>query len=283
MTRLLLILLACLSVTFLGCDDDGGTDGTGGSGAAGGTGGEGGAGAAGGAGGEGGAGAAGGAGGEGGAGAAGGAGGEGGAGAAGGTGGEGGAGAAGGSGGEGGAGAAGGTGGEGGAGAAGGTGGEGGAGAAGGAGGMGGAGGEPACLPEAGFGRPDPEGNADVPCCEGLVRVPGTSPGVNGCFGEEGTYACTLCGNGECGLGENSCNCPADCMAAECIPEGGRLDINDPNAMCCPGFFPGDCMTIDENDACVMCEGVASICINSGDGVCGEGENRCNSNIDRAP
>ena len=106
---------------------------------------------------------------------------------------------------------------------------------------------------------------------------------MNGCFGDEGTYACTLCGNGECGPGENACNCPADCMAQDCVPLAGTFSINDVGAMCCQGLFPVDCMILDANDACVMCEGGGSVCVNAGDGMCGEGENRCNSNIDCAP
>jgi hypothetical protein len=216
----------------------------------------------------------------GGAGAAGGAGGEGGAGATGGAGGQGGAGAAGGAGGQGGAGAAGGAGGQGGAGAAGGAGGQGGAGAAGGAGGVGGE--MVPCLPEGGFGRAAQEGDdPEAACCDGLIRVPGTSPGVNGCFGEDGTYACTQCGNGECGLGENHCNCAADCEAPpECVPAGGEIPLDNPELQCCQGLFASECSRPTAAGACEMCPGGVSVCVNCGDGQCGEGESRCNCAID---
>ena len=31
-------------------------------------------------------------------------------------------------------------------------------------------------------------------------------------FNLDPTRICTRCGNGQCGAGENRCNCPADCM-----------------------------------------------------------------------
>jgi hypothetical protein len=30
-----------------------------------------------------------------------------------------------------------------------------------------------------------------------------------------GTKVCTMCGDGTCGVGENSCNCPSDCPAVD--------------------------------------------------------------------
>jgi len=49
-------------------------------------------------------------------------------------------------------------------------------------------------------------------CCEGLTAIGGCGP-VDGECGEgcSGGVVCTNCGNGECGLGENICNCPDDC------------------------------------------------------------------------
>jgi hypothetical protein len=57
-------------------------------------------------------------------------------------------------------------------------------------------------------------------CCMGLVSVstsePLDAPDSDGgtCstpFNLDPTRICTRCGNGQCGTGENRCNCPADC------------------------------------------------------------------------
>ncbi len=54
-------------------------------------------------------------------------------------------------------------------------------------------------------------------CCEGLVAVPDHFPGDDGfCVGPNcPCFVCTRCGtDGECGLDENVCNCPGDCLGA---------------------------------------------------------------------
>jgi len=63
----------------------------------------------------------------------------------------------------------------------------------------------------------EPEGAAAsskyfTQCCAGLTQVLDVRP-VNGqCVQFGPDYGiCTRCGNGTCGAGENSCNCPADC------------------------------------------------------------------------
>jgi hypothetical protein len=52
-------------------------------------------------------------------------------------------------------------------------------------------------------------------CCQGLRFTDNTTkPASDGlCQQTDGIYnaICTNCGNGECGLGENKCNCPSDC------------------------------------------------------------------------
>ena len=115
---------------------------------------------------------------------------------------------------------------------------------------------------------------------------------------------CAKCGNGECGMGEDRCNCPEDC---ELCPDG--LCGPEENVSICPE----DC-----EDACVKeghssrrfecCEGLTAVnkmeyedgvcynysteyhpstCINCGDGICRQiedtamavylsGENKCN-------
>ena len=53
------------------------------------------------------------------------------------------------------------------------------------------------------------------PCCPGLLRIRGyetTSMASGQCLASKGGYEiCTLCGNGQCGTGEDICNCPQDC------------------------------------------------------------------------
>jgi hypothetical protein len=51
-------------------------------------------------------------------------------------------------------------------------------------------------------------------CCVGLKAINLRSPdGSGGCMPPStGAMVCALCGNGFCGLGENGCNCPADCL-----------------------------------------------------------------------
>ncbi|MDD5309121.1 MAG: hypothetical protein PHU25_17550 [Deltaproteobacteria bacterium] len=50
-------------------------------------------------------------------------------------------------------------------------------------------------------------------CCPGLTPIGCTSPESDGgiCDSCSGAQPCTRCGNGHCGVGENRCNCPADC------------------------------------------------------------------------
>ncbi len=49
-------------------------------------------------------------------------------------------------------------------------------------------------------------------CCEGLTAVSVSFVGDTGiCATQTDSSMCTKCGNGECGLGENICNCPKDC------------------------------------------------------------------------
>jgi hypothetical protein len=49
-------------------------------------------------------------------------------------------------------------------------------------------------------------------CCAGLGKVPCDAPDAEGqCQSCDGASVCVACGDGQCGLGENPCNCPADC------------------------------------------------------------------------
>jgi len=67
------------------------------------------------------------------------------------------------------------------------------------------------CVPEGeGYTTFDP---AIQGCCEGLVAIQEAwydeETGV--CGGVGNAFVCTYCGNGDCGPGENYCNCPEDC------------------------------------------------------------------------
>ena len=50
----------------------------------------------------------------------------------------------------------------------------------------------------------------DPPCCEGLVQVALTVDKQE-CASAPDANVCAKCGDGTCGLGEDTCNCPADC------------------------------------------------------------------------
>ena len=49
-------------------------------------------------------------------------------------------------------------------------------------------------------------------CCPGLTTIEAAEPlPGGGCMSIADVAVCTFCGDGACGLGENICNCPADC------------------------------------------------------------------------
>jgi len=49
-------------------------------------------------------------------------------------------------------------------------------------------------------------------CCSGLTKIGNDKVSDELCAVlTNGSFRCSYCGNGVCGLGENSCNCPSDC------------------------------------------------------------------------
>lgn len=61
-------------------------------------------------------------------------------------------------------------------------------------------------------------GEECLSCCSGLTGVGILSWNEQyGCIGITG-YVCTRCGDGNCGTGENICNCPADCSSPSPSP-----------------------------------------------------------------
>jgi cysteine-rich repeat protein len=59
-------------------------------------------------------------------------------------------------------------------------------------------------------------------CCEDLVSVSNARRDSEGdcAVNDDGSFLCTLCGDGVCGLGENACNCPDDCLNLPIAPCG---------------------------------------------------------------
>ncbi len=73
----------------------------------------------------------------------------------------------------------------------------------------------PGCLPEGAEIVPAPDAGAVTPCCEGLTRAEayrGSILRLDSCVPEGNGHAfCIRCGDGRCGVGENTCSCEADC------------------------------------------------------------------------
>lgn len=86
---------------------------------------------------------------------------------------------------------------------------------------------------------------APEPCCEGLVEGPKEDL-VNGeCIPlEKPRRICTNCGDGWCGIGENTCNCPDDCeyfyAFMDCVRCMGD-DTEWEGHPCCTDTFDSDC------------------------------------------
>jgi|GEM_PF-3590870 len=71
----------------------------------------------------------------------------------------------------------------------------------------------PSCIPEGGSAAVVP---GALECCPGLTAIGCSAPDEFGVCQEcVGAFYCTKCGNGICGLGENKCNCPQDCLTGE--------------------------------------------------------------------
>jgi|GEM_PF-2176321 len=62
-------------------------------------------------------------------------------------------------------------------------------------------------------------------CCSGLTAI--SSCTADGICPNDGSSICAYCGNGVCGLGENSYTCPADCAVQEAKECSARLSAGD--------------------------------------------------------
>lgn len=73
----------------------------------------------------------------------------------------------------------------------------------------------PACLPEGTEIRGEADARPSAECCPGLTRSPvykGSIARLDQCEQEgDGHAFCIRCGDGKCGVGENTCSCDADC------------------------------------------------------------------------
>lgn len=82
------------------------------------------------------------------------------------------------------------------------------------------------CLPCIGEGERGSMFDDDV-CCPGLARISNATPWEHGmCIATpDGSFFCAYCEDGECGPGENICNCPEDCTPViECEADRDCLD-----------------------------------------------------------
>lgn len=135
----------------------------------------------------------------------------------------------------------------------------------------------PECLDEGERGR---DSDPSARCCDDLDEVVCGEPfGGGGCSGEVDCFVCVHCGDGECGTGENICNCEADCRdEPECIPEGLRGSgwVFVP---CCDDLGSISCSEPVEDGMCLTMSD-CYVCADCGDGVCGPGENVCNCDRD---
>ena len=128
----------------------------------------------------------------------------------------------------------------------------------------------------------------DAHCCPGLTQIydtwPEYSDGDYSCIVNiVAGYVCTQCGDGICGIGENVCNCPEDCLP--CKKEGERFnEFEEPHARCCPGLVKAfDCFPDDDTGNCICPLCPCYVCIKCGDGECGIEENICNCPEDCPP
>jgi hypothetical protein len=137
---------------------------------------------------------------------------------------------------------------------------------------------EEECVGEGGSGPVIPDGPE---CCEGLEHISCATPGSEGiCAEVDGVFCCTYCGDGDCGLGENYCNCGVDCSEeADCVGEGESHAVVPDAPDCCPGLVSVGCDAVGSDGSCIPCMGVV-YCTKCGDGTCGPGENACRCPVD---
>lgn len=136
------------------------------------------------------------------------------------------------------------------------------------------------CVPEGGSVPVVP--NAPD-CCPGLSKIGCEAPDQSGqCTPCVGASFCTYCGDGDCGLGENRCNCPSDCKG-ECLGLGGKFMSFDVKDKCCEGLVPSPDCIVEAGGLCACPDCPCYICLACGDGICGPYEHECNCPSDCPP
>ncbi len=76
--------------------------------------------------------------------------------------------------------------------------------------------------------------NPNAKCCQGLEAK--SQYDLRTCIALPGMkFVCVNCGDGNCGLGENKCNCPQDCPE-KCAEEGETIPVVPNPPKCCNGL-----------------------------------------------
>ncbi|HOU54029.1 MAG TPA: hypothetical protein PLQ97_08890 [Myxococcota bacterium] len=131
----------------------------------------------------------------------------------------------------------------------------------------------PDCVPEGGSIPVAPDAPS---CCPGLSSIACDRPGEDGtCQPCVGAALCARCGDGDCGPGENPCNCPEDCPRP-CLGLGSRFLDTGAGDQCCEGLLAAPDCDLVEGPACSCPKCACYLCIPCGDGICGPYEHFCN-------
>jgi len=120
-------------------------------------------------------------------------------------------------------------------------------------------------------------------CCEGLDSK--SKYDLDSCIAlPNDEFTCINCGNEECGLGENKCNCPEDCEEETLCLGVGDYSFAV-SGKCCAGLKENEiCWVVTDDGKCVDSNCSYYSCIDCGDGVCDASvdslgkplENKCN-------
>lgn len=112
-------------------------------------------------------------------------------------------------------------------------------------------------------------GKTNENCCNGLFDIFSVYPLSDGtCPQPSGiSFICAACGNGVCGLGENQCNCPADCKSVAANWQSLISDIRKVLGSSFTGMaiYPNQSITIDQTQD-ITGDGISEALVNAGTG-----------------